>query len=395
MSRKTADYLDLAKAHQMPIYAQPPLVVSHGRGSLLWDTDGREYLDYSGGIGVNVLGHAHPAVVAAIAAQAARTIHTSNGLHHPGAIEMATRLGTLCALHKVFLCNSGCEAVEAALKLARRVFFDRGQPRSKFVAVHGGFHGRTLGALSVTGQPTYQEGFSPLLQSVQFVPYNNVTALQEALDAQTAAFIVEPVLGNGGVVAPDPGYLAAARRLCDDVGALLIVDEVQTGIGRTGHWLAHSSEQLQPDIVCLAKAVGGGLPLGAILANEAHSAAFAQGVHGSTFGGSPLACAAGLATMQEISQKNLLAHATTLGQTFRGMLLDLQKRRPDILEVRGRGLLIGLRYRSPAKPLAIRCRTLGLLSTLAGSHVLRFFPPLNTTTKELERCVDILALANS
>jgi acetylornithine/N-succinyldiaminopimelate aminotransferase len=391
MTFDTAAYLSLAQAHQMPTYAAPPVVVSHGTGAQVWDTEGREYLDFAGGIGVNALGHAPPAVVVAVVAQAQRFLHTSNALQHAPGIDYAAKLCHAAGLDQAFFCNSGCEAVEAALKLARRYFFDRGTPRPKFVAVHHGFHGRTQGALAVTGQPAYQKGFAPLWQRVQFVPYDDVAALQQAVDAQTAGFIVEPILGNGGVRVPSPTYLREAQKICRDQGALLMVDEIQTGLGRTGDMFAYQAAGIVPDIVCLAKAIGGGLPLGAVLSRREIAACFIAGVHGSTFGGNPLACAAGLATLQVIESEGLLAHATAMGEHFRTALRALQPSAPQLLEVRGRGLLVGLQLDTPVKPLLQRCRSLGLLGTGAGANVLRFFPPLNVKPAQLDAAVQMVA----
>lgn len=385
--------LNAAKRHLVPSYQAPPFIADHGKGAQLWDMAGRRYLDFAGGMGVNALGHAHPDVVAAITKQAAALCHTSNAYFHAPHIALSEKLAQLSFGQRVFLCNSGTEAIEAALKLARRFFFDKGAPRPRFVATLNGFHGRTMGALSVTGQETYRKGFAPLVESVEFVPYNDSAPAVQAITKDTAAFIMELVQGNGGVVLPPPGYLRAVHAACQAQGALLIVDEIQTGIGRTGKWFAYEHEGVVPDIMCLAKALGGGLPLGAMVTTDALGQVFQPGVHGTTFGGNAVACAAGLATMHVIERDNLLAHATKMGALYMEMLRTLQKRHKRIVEVRGRGLLIGIQLSEPVKPAQAVCREKGLLTTAAGPNVIRLFPPLNVTHGELEESISLLDAA--
>jgi acetylornithine/succinyldiaminopimelate/putrescine aminotransferase len=341
-----------------PNYA-PAITATHGAGALLWDAAGKRYLDFATGIGVNALGHCHPRVVAAIVAQAQRLAHTSNLVGHRGYTDLCARLCELTFGEQVFLQNSGTEAVEAALKLARRA---TGKPR--FVATHGAFHGRTLGALSVTGQASYREGFGPFLDEVTFVPFNDSTL---SLGPDVAAFVVEPIQGNGGVVLPEPGYLRAVRAACDRSGALLIVDEVQTGLGRTGSWFAYEQEGVVPDILALAKALGGGLPLGALVTRADVGRAFAAGSHGTTFGGNAIACAAGLATLDVLRDEGLPERARVLGGEF-------LRRFP---RARGRGLMLGLDTPGRAKTLLQACRERGLLVTACGNDVIRLLPPLN------------------
>jgi acetylornithine/N-succinyldiaminopimelate aminotransferase len=389
----TADLLQLAATHMMPVYAPPPFVVQRGEGARLWDTDGREYLDFASGIGVNALGHCHPHVVEAITRQAREVCHTSNSFYQPAYIALCARLGQLAFGPRVYLSNSGAEATEAALKLARRTFADRGEDRTEFVATLNGFHGRTLGALSVTGQETYRKGFSPLVPGVSFVPFDDLPAMERAVGPRTAAVIVEPIQGNGGVRVPTPGYLRDLKALCETRGCLLILDEVQTGIGRTGKWFAYEHEGMVPDILCLAKAMGGGMPVGAMITTEALAQAFQPGVHGTTFGGNPVACAAGLATLDVIEREGLLERATRMGERYRALLGDLQRRRPALQELRGRGLLVGLAFPKPVKELQGACRKAGLLTTAAGSQVLRLFPPLNVTEACLVRSVEALDVA--
>lgn len=376
-----------------PTYSPPALVAGRGEGARLWDYDGREYLDFASGIGVNLLGHAHPRIVQAISSQAANLCHTSNALLHRPGIDLAEQLAAISFGQQVFFCNSGTEAIEAALKLARRWFFDQGKPRCEFVATHNGFHGRTYGALSVTGQEAYRKGFTPMLEGVKFVPYDDLSAMRAAVGIQTAAVVVEPIQGNGGVIVPSPGYLRGLREICTAAGALLIFDEVQTGMGRTGAWFAHAHEGVLPDLMCLSKALGGGLPLGALVATEALGNTFQSGVHGSTFGGNPVACAAGLALIQVIQQEALLPRATALGQQYRGMLKKLQAKHAQIVEVRGLGMLVGIAFDRPVKALQAACAQRGMFTTAAGPQVLRLFPPLTVEEAQLDQSIAILEQA--
>lgn len=385
--------LQSASAHMTANYNPPPFVAARGAGATLWDTEGRAYLDFAQGIGVNALGHAHPVVVRAITAQATALCHTSNAYFHAPYIALCAKLAALTGLPRVYLSNSGTESVEAALKLARRYFYDRQEPRTEFVATINGFHGRTLGALSVTGQKTYREGFGPLLPGVSYAPYNDLAALRERVGPNTAAVILEPIQGNGGVLVAAPGYLAGVQKICRDAGCLLILDEVQTGMGRTGTWFAYEHDGVTPDILCLAKALGGGLPLGAMLTGEELAKTLQPGVHASTFGGNPVACAAGLATIAVIETEGLLARANAASAHYRQLLQEVQTQHPSIQEVRGRGLLVGLAFAQPVKDLQIACRKHGLLTTSAGANVLRLFPPLLVSDAELARSIAILVTA--
>ena len=394
MQPTTAELLQLASQHMTPTYSPPPLVAGRGQGAQLWDCDGREYLDFAGGMGVNLLGHAHPRLVQAIASQAATLCHTSNALLHRPGIDLSAALTDLSFGEQVFLCNSGTEAIEAALKLARRWFFDQGgTPRTQFVATHNSFHGRTYGALSVTGQDTYRKGFGPLVEGVHFVPFDNLPAMTAAVSRHTAAVIVEPIQGNAGVIMPSPGYLQGLRDICTATETLLILDEVQTGMGRTGKWFAHEHEGVLPDVMCLSKALGGGLPLGALVTTQALGKTFQIGVHGSTFGGNPVACAAGLALIHTIQHDGLLARAAALGEQYRAMLRQLQAKHPSIVEVRGQGMLVGIVLNGPVKTLQAACAQHGMFTTAAGAQVLRLFPPLTVEEAQLSQSVDILQRA--
>ena len=387
----TQKLLERAASVETPTYKAPPIVADRGDNENLTDTDGNTYLDFAGGMGVNILGHCHPDVVNAISKQASRLCHTANGLHHATYIDLCAKLTELCFGEQVFLCSSGTEAIEAALKLARRVAHDRGKPRHKFVAATGGFHGRTMGALSVTGQASYREGYEPLIGEVQFVPFDDPAAMASQIDANTAAVVLEPIQGNGGVIVPRPDYLQKVRAMCDRHGALLILDEVQTGIGRTGAWFAHKHDGVVPDIMCLAKAVGGGLPLGAMVTTAALGQTLQPGTHGTTFGGNPVACAAGLATIDVIARNQLLPRAERLGASFKSALETLKPEHSDIVAVRGRGMLIGIQLAKPVVPVLQALRKRGMLGTAAGSHVLRLFPPVNVRELALEKAVGLIA----
>ncbi|MFN2561851.1 MAG: acetylornithine transaminase, partial [Jatrophihabitans sp.] len=300
-------------AVMMPNYGTPPIALDHGQGVRVWDTDGNAYLDFVGGIAVSSLGHAHPAIVDAVSGQVAKLAHTSNlSMHEPG-VQLAEKLVELLSLPaRVFFANSGAEANECAIKLVR--LYGRPEQRTELVSCHNSFHGRTLGALAATGNPAKRTPFEPLPGPVTFVDYGDVDALGAAVGHRTAAVIVEPTLGEGGVVPPPAGFLADVRRICDAAGALMIVDEVQSGIGRTGHWFASQAEGVRPDIITLAKGLGGGLPIGACIGIGPAGELFSPGDHGSTFGGNPIACAAALAVLRTIADDHLLDNVKRVGE---------------------------------------------------------------------------------
>jgi acetylornithine/N-succinyldiaminopimelate aminotransferase len=389
----TKALLDTASRTMTPNYTPPAFVAARGLGVKLWDTEGKEYLDFSTGIGVNALGHAHPEVAQAIAAQAEKLCHTSNTFYHENYILMCERLATLAFGGKVFLANSGTEAVEGAMKTARRYFFERGEARTGFVATLNSFHGRTYGALTLTGQPSLQQGFAPLLPDVSPVAYGDLDAMRKAVGPSTAAVIVEPVQGNGGILVAPKGYLQGLREITAKAGALLIFDEVQTGIGRTGKWFAYQHDNVVPDIMTSAKAIGGGLPLGAFMTNDTVAAALKPYSHATTFGGNPVACAAGLATINVIARDNLLEHATKMGELAKSIFADVAKQRSILKEVRGRGLMLGLALDRPAKPLQKACLARNLLTTTAGPNVLRLLPPLIVTSAEMEKAAAVISEA--
>jgi acetylornithine aminotransferase len=373
----------------MPNYGTPPIAIDHGSGVRVWDADGTEYLDYVAGIAVSSLGHAHPAVVAAVTEQVGKLAHSSNlYIHEPG-VRLAERLVELLGVPaRVFFCNSGAEANEAALKLARKHGRATGD-RVEVVATNGGFHGRTMGALSITGNPAKRDPFQPLPGPVTFVDFGDVAALEAAVTERTAAVFVETTQGEGGVVPAPPGFLAAARKACDATGALLVVDEVQSGIGRTGHWFASLADGIRPDVLTLAKGLGGGLPIGACLALGEHGDLFAPGDHGSTFGGNPVSCAAALAVLQTIQDEHLLDNVKRVGEHLAGVLEALDS--PLVGSVRGSGLWRALALTGDhAGAVEAAARSRGLLVNAVKPDAVRLAPPLILTEADVDYAVPML-----
>jgi acetylornithine aminotransferase len=380
-----------AQAHTAALYGPPPLVAVRGEGAWITTLDGRRLLDAASGMGVTVLGHGHPRVRAAIVAQVDSLLHTSNALLSPAPVALASKLFALTGGYQSFFVNSGAEATEGALKLCRAHFAARDQPRPVFVACERGFHGRTLGALSITGQPRLQRPFAPLLPEVRFVPFGDAEALARAMDAQVAAFVVEPVQGNGGVALPPAGYLQQAQQLCRRHGSLFVADEIQTGIGRTGAWFDTLAQGLAPDVLIAAKALGGGLPLGAVLARSELMSALSAGSHGSTFGGNPVACRAALATIEAIEQEGLLDR---IREVERAMLAALRAL-PHLAAVRGKGLLFGIDATKAGTSQRLRDAALAqdLLVTVAGPDTVRLFVPAVADDATLAEIVRRLSAA--
>ena len=362
----------------MDNYGTPRLSLVRGEGSWVWDADGNRYLDLVGGIAVNALGHAHPAVVAAVTEQITRLGHTSNLYINPVALELAEALLDVTGFAgqgKVLFCNSGAEALEAAFKIARLT------GRGKMVAAEGAFHGRTMGALALTGQPAKRTPFEPLTPGVTHVPYGDVAALEAAVDSETAAVVLEPVLGEGGVVPAPHGYLAAAREITSQHGALLIVDEVQTGIGRLGTWFAFQQAGVTPDVITLAKGLGGGLPLGAVIGIGAAGDLLSPGQHGTTFGGNPVCCAAGLAVLRTIAADRLVEHAAAVGKDITHGVEALHH--PLVTGVRGSGLLLGITLAEPVSGrIADKAQQAGFLVNPVQPDVVRLAPPLVLTEEQ-------------
>jgi acetylornithine/N-succinyldiaminopimelate aminotransferase len=357
----------------MPNYGVPPVAISRGAGCLVWDLDGREYLDLIAGIAVSSLGHAHPAIVEAVSRQVATVAHTSNLFLHEREVELAERLLTLLDTDgRVFFANSGTEANEAAIKLVRRC---QGPGRPVIVAADGGFHGRTMGALALTGKESIRAPFGPFGLTVRFVPYGDAAALSAAVDADVAAVFFEPGLGESGVVPAPEGYLRGAREACDQAGALLVLDEIQTAIGRTGAWFAHQAQSVRPDVLTLAKGLGGGLPIGACIGLGASGAGFAKGDHGSTFGGNPVACAAALAVLQVIERDGLLAHVTEVGSQLAAGIKAVSH--PLVAGVRGDGLWLAIVLTAPvAADVEAAARQAGFLVNAVQPDAVRLAPPL-------------------
>jgi acetylornithine aminotransferase len=383
--------MERADAAMAATYARHPLVLERGEGCTVWDTDGRAYTDFIAGIAVCCLGHAHPAVAEAICDQARRLCHVSNLFYTIPQIELAEWLTARCFADRVFFCNSGAEANEAAIKLARRYFHDRGASgRFRIVAAEKSFHGRTLGALSATGQDKIKTGFAPIVAGFDFVPYNDVDALRKTVGPETCAVLLEPVQGEGGVVAPDPGYLAQVREICDAAGALLIYDEVQTGVGRTGRLFAHEHSGVAPDIMSLAKALGNGLPIGAMLAREEVAAAFGPGAHATTFGGTPVITAAALAVLKTLESEGIIDHCDRTGRYFRDRLGALKEKHSVVATVRGAGLLNGLELTIPGGPVVTAAMERGYLINCIQETVLRFAPPLIVDRPAIDGLVETL-----
>ena len=384
----------LERQHLLTLYTpiRMPMVIARGEGARLWDTEGKEYLDFiSGGRAVTGVGHCHPKLVAAIREQAGTLLHVSNDFYTEPQLRLAERLSTLFG-GRCFLCNSGAEANEAAIKLARKHGFRTvGPEKHEIVCALKSFHGRTLATITATGQPKYQEGFAPLPGGFRHVPYNDVAALRAAVGPRTCAVMLEPILGESGVYPATQEFLDAARELCDANGAALILDEVQTGIGRTGTMFAYQGYDLQPDIITLAKGLAGGVPIGAMLAREPVASSFQPGDHASTFGGSALPSAAALAVLDAIEEEGLVARAALLGERLAQGLQALQAKLPLITEVRARGLMIGVDLAEPkAGAIKSQCAEQGLLIITVGDAMLRLLPPLVLTDEQADRGLGIL-----
>jgi acetylornithine/N-succinyldiaminopimelate aminotransferase len=375
-------------------YARFPMVLVRGRGVRLWDSDGKEYLDCVGGIAVDALGHCHPKMVEAIRAQAETLIHVSNLYHIEPQIRLAQLLCEQSFADRAFFCNSGAEANEAAIKLARKYAKDHwSSDRVDIITMHHAFHGRTLATVTATGSAKYQHGFEPLMPGFKHVPYDNLQAVERAIDSRTCAVLVEPVQGEGGVNVPAADYLPGLRRLCDEAGILLILDEVQSGMGRTGKLFAYQHWGVEPDILTLAKALAGGIPMGAMLAREAVAASFVPGTHASTFGGTPFVSAVALAVVTTMLADDLPGNAARVGKYFLDRLQGLQATYPVIKAVRGKGLILGMEVAVPARGIVAACMERGLLVLTAGDNVVRFVPPLILTEGDVDQAVTVVEAA--
>ena len=367
-------------------YGTPSIELVSGKGSVVTDASGKIYLDFLAGIATNVLGHAHPAIVKAVSKQVSTLGHISNFYAHPNVLELAEKLQKMTGdkSARVFFCNSGAEANEAALKLSRKT------GKYRVVATQEAFHGRTMGALSLTGQPSKRNPFKPLIKGIKHVPFGNSAAMKRAINKRTAMVIVEPIMGEAGVIVPPKDYLKNLRQYCDDSGALLVFDCVQTGMGRTGDWFGYEYSGVKPDVITLAKGLGGGLPLGAMIALGSASKLFSAGDHGSTFGGNPIATAAALAVISSIEKEKILAHVDEVGE----VLLEELALIPGVTEARGAGLLIGLTLDKPiAKSITKRCQELGVLINAPGESMIRIAPALNISMRQAEKFIGIFSQA--
>jgi acetylornithine aminotransferase len=367
-------------------YGTPTIELVSGKGSIVTDVNGNTYLDFLAGIATNVLGHAHPAIVKAVSKQISTLGHVSNFYAHPNVLELAEKLQKMTGdkSARVFFCNSGAEANEAALKLSRKT------GKYKVVATQEAFHGRTMGALSLTGQPSKRNPFKPLIKGIKHVPFGDSSAMKRAITKKTAMVIVEPIMGEAGVIIPPADYLKSLRQYCDDNGVLLVFDCVQTGMGRTGDWFGYEYSGIKPDVITLAKGLGGGLPLGAMIALGSASKLFEAGDHGSTFGGNPVATAAALAVISSVEKEKILAHVDEVGAFLLAELALIE----GVTEVRGAGLLIGLTLDKPvAKSVVKKCQDLGALINAPGDRTIRLAPALNVSMKQAEKFVAIFTKA--
>ena len=385
------EVVDTLEQCYMPVFARYNIVLSHGEGPYVYDNEGKKYLDFLAGIAVNLLGHAHPSLVAAISEQAGKMIHCSNLYYTEAQAVLAKSLAALSGLDKVFIGNSGAEANEGAIKLARKYGKTLNADRVEIITANHCFHGRTLATLTATAQPKYQEGYEPLPGGFTYVDYNDMKALEAAVSEKTCAIFLEPIQGEGGINMPDENYLKEVRALCDRTGALLILDEIQTGMGRTGTMFAYEQYGIVPDIVTLAKGLGGGMPIGAFIASDKVAAVFHSGDHGSTFGGNPLACAAANAVLAEFENEKLLVNVKETGAYFFKALLALKEKYPKLIStVRGKGLMLGAELTIPGREIVNSCLEEGIIINCTAGNVLRFVPPLITKTVHIDEVLAVL-----
>ena len=375
----------------LPVFARYEIVLDHGEGPYVYDINGKKYLDYLGGIAVNVLGHNHPGLVKAIADQAGKMIHCSNLYYTKAQADAAKKLKALSGLDKVFFGNSGAEANEGAIKAARKYAHQMDEEKSQIITAMHSFHGRTLATLTATGQPKYQKGVGPLPQCFDYVTYNDIEGLEKMMSEKTCAVMLEPIQGEGGVHVPKDDYLKKVRALCDKYNAVLIFDEIQTGIGRTGTMFAYEQFGVKPDIVTLAKGLAGGVPIGAFIVTDAIAAAFHAGDHGTTFGGNPLACAAANLVLDTIAEDHLLDNVNTVGAYLQQKLEGFQKKYPALItEVRGKGLILGMQLTKPGREIVDACLAEGAIINCTAGDVLRFVPPLIIKKEHVDELIAIL-----
>ena len=385
------EIIRLTERHIAATYGRYPIALVKGKGMHVWDASGNKYLDFVAGVAVDSLGHCPPKVVQAIRKQAGQLLHVSNWFHIEPQARLAAEITRLSFGHKVFFCNSGTEANEGAIKLARRFYVDQGEKhRTEIITTYQAFHGRTLGAMSATPQAKIQKGFGPLVPGFKYVPFNDIEAMKKAMTAKTCAVMVEPIQGESGVNIPDKNYLKELRQLCTERDVLLILDEIQTGFGRTGHLFAYQRFGAKPDIMTLAKGLGAGVPIGALVMTNTVAQSLGPGTHGSTFGGNPLVCAAALASMEIMSEKDFLKKVRETGKYFLSQLNELSRKLPVIKEVRGMGLILAVDIDGSSAEVARDCMEHGILVNSIQPGTLRFIPPLIVSQKNIDSLVRVL-----
>ncbi|MCS5649274.1 MAG: aspartate aminotransferase family protein [Dehalococcoidia bacterium] len=384
--------IQLTEKHVSGTYGRYPIALIKGKGSKVWDKSGKQYIDFVSGLAVNNLGHCHPSVVAAIKKQAEKLIHVSNLYHIEPQSQLAEKLTSLSFADKIFFCNSGTEAIESAIKLARKYFFDQGQSgRTEIITMHNSFHGRTLGSLSATAQKKFHIGFKPLLPGFKYIPFNDLQSARKAITQKTCAILVEPIQGEGGVNIADPSYISGLKKLCQKNGVLLIFDEVQSGFGRTGKLFAYELYKTKPDIMTLAKSLGGGVAIGAMAGSNRVMKSFVPGTHAATFGGNPLACSAALATLKVITGKNFLNKVNATGIYFLKRLKEIARENSIVKEARGTGMFLALELDQPGNDIVVDCMNRGFLINCIQQNILRFLPPLNISRKDINSLVSVLS----
>lgn len=385
----TAEIQSLCEQYIINTYGTRKIALARGEGATLWDVEGREYLDFFAGIAVCNLGHAHPAVTEAICEQALKLLHVSNLYYIEPQARLAQALAQQCFAKKWFFCNGGAEANEAAIKIARRYWATKGTPKSHIITAQHSFHGRTLATVTATGQPKYHQGFDPLPAGFTYVPYDDVDAIAAAITPETGAVLLEPIQGEGGVRVPAADYLEKVRALCTERGVLLILDEVQTGLGRTGKLFAHQHTAITPDIMTLAKGLANGVPMGAMGCTDEVATGFQPGSHAATFGGNPLSSAAALATLTALTAPGFLEQAAAVGDYFKQKLQAFAAAHPGVVDVRGKGLMVGVEFKEPVTPLLANLQDAGVICGPAGPNVVRFLPPLIITNEHVDRLMPI------
>jgi len=390
--KSNQELIKLTNKYVAKNYGRYPIGLVRGKGTAVWDASGKKYIDFVAGLAVDNLGHCPPTVVNAIRKQAGKLLHVSNLYHIEPQSQLAAELTRLTFANKFFFCNSGTEANEAAIKLARRWFYDNGQPkRFEIITMNDSFHGRTMASLSATAQKKIHTGFKPLLPGFKYVPFNDITAFKKAITKKTCAVLIEPIQGEGGVNLARDSYLKTLRKICNEEGILLIFDEIQTGFGRTGRLFAYERYKIKPDIITLAKALGGGVAIGAMGSTNKIIESFSPGTHGATFGGNPLACAASLASLKTLTKKGFLQKASSQGDYFLKQLYCLKEKFPIIREVRGVGLMLAVELDQPGANVVTDCMNEGILINCIQQSTIRFLPPLIITRKEIDLLITTLS----